>query len=96
MPVRRHIAWGADNPLSDPRLGNLPTLVAGFRAGQVPHGWRGNRVWENRWHDLPPKRYGYYREFCTGTSETSGDLRIVLGQGGEVMCLATTTGIGGK
>jgi guanyl-specific ribonuclease Sa len=41
-------------------------------------------VWENRWLDLPLKPHGYYREFYVGTSAESGDLRIVLGEGGEV------------
>jgi hypothetical protein len=84
MPVRSRITWGADNPFSDARLFNLPSLVADFRDGRLSHGWRGNRVWENRWNDLPFKPDGYYREFYAGTPEESGDLRIVLGQGGEV------------
>lgn len=84
MPVRDRIMWGAGNPFSDPRLVNLPELVRNFRVGRLPLGWRGNKVWENRWLDLPVKPPGYYREFYMGTSEESGDLRIVLGQGGDI------------
>ncbi len=84
MPVRDRISWGVENPFSDPRLSNFPVLVRDFRAGRLPHGWRGNKVWENRWLDLPVKPPDYYREFYVGTSAESGELRIVLGQGGEV------------
>lgn len=84
MPVRDRIMWGAANPFSDPRLANLPALVRDFRAGRLPHGWGGNKPWENRWLDLPVKPGDYYREYYVGTSAESGDLRIVLGHGGEV------------
>jgi len=84
MAIRDRISWGGNNPFSDPRLANLPFLVREMRAGRLPYIWRGNKVWENRWHDLPLKPPGYYREFYVGDSEQSGDLRIVLGQGGEV------------
>jgi hypothetical protein len=84
MPIRDRITWGPHNPLSDTRLINLPILVRDFRVGRLPQGWRGNRVWENRWLDLPIKPHGYYLEFYAGTPAETGDLRIVLGQGGEV------------
>jgi hypothetical protein len=84
MPVRDRITWGVTNPFSDPRLINLPALISDFRAGRLPHHWGGNKLWENRWLDLPMKPHGYYREFYVGTSAESGNLRIVLGQGGEV------------
>ena len=83
MPVRDRITWGRENPFRDPRLANLPALVRDFRAGRQPHRWRGHK-WENRWLDLPPKPPGYYREFYVGTPADAGELRIVLGQGGEV------------
>lgn len=84
MPVRKRIIWGEANPLSDARLKDLPQLVREFRAGRLPKGWRGNRVWENRWGDLPLKSDDYYREYYVGTPEQSGTLRVVLGLGGEV------------
>src|ERR1700722_3758987 len=84
MPVRDRITWGIGNPFSDPRLTNLPHLVRNFRRGTLPPGWKGNKTWENRWNDLPPRVHGYYKEFYVGTSAESGDLRIVLGEGGEV------------
>ena len=52
--------------------------------GKKPHGWAGDKVWVNRWKDLPRKPVGYYREYYVGTSAESGSLRIVLGQRGEV------------
>jgi|SRR5687768_13698571 hypothetical protein len=84
MPVRDRVMWGPTNPFSDSRLINLPELVRDFRRGKLPDGWRGNKTWENRWLDLPPKPGNYYKEFYVGTAADSGGLRIVLGQGGEV------------
>jgi len=84
MPIRDRVLWGAANPFSDPRLLNFPELVRGFRAGRLPFGWKGNKLFENRWGDLPPRPPGYYKEFYVGTSAESGDLRIVLGNGGDV------------
>jgi guanyl-specific ribonuclease Sa len=72
------------NPLSDPRLDNLYSLVRDFRLGRLPFGWRGNRIFENRYGDLPNRAYGYYMEFYLGTSAESGSLRVVLGRGSEV------------
>ena len=84
MPVRDRIVWGQRNPFSDPRLVNLAELVRGFRSGRLPPFWKGNKLWENRWQDLPLKPVDYYHEFYMGTSPESGNLRIVLGDGGEV------------
>lgn len=84
MPIRDRITWGPANPFRDPRFTNLPQLILEFRAGRLPLGWCGNKVWENRWLDLPLKPPGYYREFYLGTSAESGNVRIVLGHGGEV------------
>ena len=84
MPVRDRVIWGNQNPFGDPRLAQLPDLLRGFRAGRLPHEWRGNRPWENRWLDLPVKPFEYYTEFYVGTPNASGDLRIVLGKNGEV------------
>jgi guanyl-specific ribonuclease Sa len=72
------------NPLSDPRLTDLYSLVRDFRLGRLPFGWRGNRIFENRYGDLPNRAYGYYTEFYLGTSAESGSLRVVLGRGSEV------------
>jgi hypothetical protein len=72
------------NPFSDPRLGGLYWLVGDFRRGRLPLGWRGNRVFTNRYGDLPIQPYGYYTEFYMGNSEESGSLRVVLGRGSEV------------
>jgi guanyl-specific ribonuclease Sa len=72
------------NPLGDPRLNNLFLLVRDFRRGQLPFGWRGNRIFENRQGRLPNRAYGYYTEFYLGTSAESGSLRVVLGRGSEV------------
>jgi guanyl-specific ribonuclease Sa len=83
MPVRDRITWGASNPFSDPRLRDLPQLIRNFRAGRLPNRWRA-KPWENRWGDLPQKPAGYYHEFYVGTPQESGDLRIVLGNGGEI------------
>jgi guanyl-specific ribonuclease Sa len=84
MAVRKRIVWGQSNPFGDPRLQYLDVLVRRFRRGDRPHGWKGDKVWENRYQDLPVKPAGYYREYYMGTSATSGDLRVVLGRGGEV------------
>lgn len=84
MPVRDRITWGECSPFADPRLHDLPGLIRNFRAGRVPTGWRGNRVWENRWGDLPLKPPAYYREYYVGTPEDSGSLRVVIGDGGEI------------
>lgn len=84
MPVRDRITWGKNNPFHDRRLVDLLALVCDFRAGKLPTGWKGNKVWENRWLDLPLKPEDYYREFYVGTSAASGELRVVLGEGGEV------------
>lgn len=84
MAIRSPITWGAANPFDDPRLAQLPVLVRDFRAGRLPKDWRGNKVFENRWQDLPLKPHGYYREYYVGSSPESGSLRIVLGNGGEV------------
>lgn len=83
MPVRDRVMWGGSNPFSDPRLAKLPELVRDFRAGRSPNGWRAH-AWENRWLDLPIKPANYYHEFYVGTPAESGNLRIVLGRGGEV------------
>jgi guanyl-specific ribonuclease Sa len=72
------------NPLSDPRLNDLYSLLRDFRLGRLPFGWRGNRIFENRYGDLPSRPYGYYTEFYLGTSAQSGALRVVLGRGSEV------------
>ena len=85
MPVRSRIRWGnRSGPFSDPRLHQFPELVRDFRRGQLPFGWKGNKVWENRWGDLPIRVHGYYREYYVGTSEESGTLRIVLGSDGDI------------
>ena len=85
MPIRSRFVWGfKDIPFSDPRLWEFPALVRDFRAGRLPPGWRGNRVFENWSNDLPPRHYGYYTEFYVGTSAESGSLRVVLGANGEV------------
>jgi ribonuclease len=72
------------NPLGDPHLNNLFWLVRDFRRGRLPLGWRGNKVFENRYGDLPIRPYGYYTEFYRGISTESGSLRVVLGKGSEV------------
>jgi guanyl-specific ribonuclease Sa len=88
MPIKGIIKWGVSqdsrNPLGDPRLRNLDILVGDFRRGRLPFGWGGNRIFENRWADLPIRVYGYYREYYMGTSAETGSLRVVLGQGSEV------------
>ena len=84
MSVRDRVTWGSKNPFSDPRLQNLEALVRDFRSGRLPRDWRGNKIWENRWHDLPVKPERYYKEFYVGTAEASGTLRLVLGRMGEV------------
>jgi hypothetical protein len=82
------IEWGVEtdggSPLSDPRLSDLYSLVSDFRLGRLPLGWRGNRVFENRYGELPNRSYGYYREFYLGFSPESGALHVVLGRDGEV------------
>ena len=82
------IKWAVNtnsrNPLGDPRLIDLYSLVIEFRRGRLPFGWRGNRVFVNRYSDLPVRPYGYYREFYLGNSAESGSLRVVLGNGSEV------------
>ena len=82
------IKWGvkadSGNPLNDSRLSNLYSLVTDFRLGRLPFGWRGNRVFENKYGDLPIRLYGYYKEFYMGISAESGSLRVVLGEGSEV------------
>ena len=72
------------SPLGDPRLSNLFLLLRDFRSGRLPFGWRGNKVFENRYGDLPIRAYGYYTEYYMGTSAESGSLRMVLGRGSEV------------
>lgn len=72
------------NPLSDPRLSNLYSLVREFRLGRLPFGWRGNRTFTNKYGDLPSRASNYYTEFYLGTSAESGSLRVVLGRGSEV------------
>lgn len=88
MPIRGIIKWsvkeGASNPMTDPRLRNLESLVRDFRLGRLPLGWRGNRTFENRYGDLPNRSYGYYKEYYLGNSAESGSLRVVLGIGSEV------------
>ena len=84
MPVRKRIIWGGTNPFSDPRLHNFAELIRDFRAGKLPHRWRGNKVWKNKWGDLPTKPHGHYTEFYVGDSMQSGDLRVVLGKNGEI------------
>lgn len=83
MPVRDRITWGEGNPFADPRLRDLCRLIRDFRSGRLPPRWRGNRVWENRWNDLPLKPHGYYREFYVGTPTESAGLRVVIGTGGR-------------
>ena len=85
MPLRDRILWGADNPFSDPRLSNLdlPTLVREFRQGRTPPGWRAHEF-RNEWFDLPIKPAGYYWEYYLAIPELAGNLRMVLGKGGEV------------
>ena len=82
------IKWGLNtnspNPFGDPRLRNLFRLTGNFRRGQLPVGWRGNRVFQNRYGDLPIRPRGHYTEFYMGTSAESGSLRVVLGRDGEV------------
>jgi len=73
-----------ESPLSDPRLSNLFLPVTDLRNGRLPFGWRGNKVSENRYGDLPIRDCGSYREFYMGTSAESGELRLVLGRGSEV------------
>src|SRR5262245_45145304 len=84
----RTIKWGVNsdsrNPLGDPRLSNLYFLVSEFRLGRLPLGWQGNRIFDNRWGELPSRHHGYYREFYLGNSAESGSLRLVLGNGSEV------------
>jgi len=84
----RTIKWGVNtdsrNPLSDPRLSNLDFLVRDFRLGRLPFGWRGNRIFDNKWGDLPSRHHGYYQEFYLGSSAESGSLRVVLGESSEV------------
>ncbi|MBL8696420.1 MAG: hypothetical protein JNJ88_20150 [Planctomycetes bacterium] len=84
MPIRGQITWGRTNPFRDPRLAHFDDAVVGFMRGKLPQGWKGNRVWENRWGDLPERHYGHYREFYMGDSQMSGDLRVVIGRNGEV------------
>ncbi len=82
------IKWGVktnnSNPLGDSRLNDLYSLVRDFRRGRLPFGWRGNKVFENKYGDLPLRPYAYYTEFYLGTSAESGSLRVVLGKGSEV------------
>ena len=82
------IEWGvktdSNSPLGDPRLSDLYSLVSDLRLGRLPLGWRGNRVFENRYGDLPNRAYGYYKEFYMGHSPESGSLHVVLGRDGEV------------
>lgn len=75
---------GSRNPFGDPRLRNLDRLVPEFRRGRLPISWRGNRVFMNKYGDLPNRGHNYYREFYMGASPESGSLRVVLGRGGEV------------
>jgi hypothetical protein len=65
MPVRDCIVWGSHNPFSDLRLAKFPEIVRNFMAGRLPRNWRGNKIWLNKWRDLPLKPHGYYREFYT-------------------------------
>jgi hypothetical protein len=82
------LEWGvktdSSSPLGDPRLIDLYSLVSDFRLGRLPFGWRGNRVFENRYGDLPNRSHGYYKEFYLGFSPESGSLHVVLGRDGEV------------
>jgi guanyl-specific ribonuclease Sa len=82
--IKWTVKTDSSNPLSDPRLSNLYSLVRDFRLGRLPFGWRGNRTFANRYGDLPNRAYGYYTEFYLGTSAESGSLRVVLGRGSEV------------
>jgi guanyl-specific ribonuclease Sa len=58
-------------------------LVILFRRGQLPTGWRGNKVFRNDEGKLRNRPHNYYREFYVGTSAESGLLRVVLGWNGE-------------
>jgi hypothetical protein len=82
------IEWGVNTDggslLSDSRLNDLYSLVSDFRLGRLPMGWRGNRVFENRYGELPNRSYGYYKEFYLGPSPESGSLHVVLGRDGDV------------
>ena len=71
MPIRDRVVWGRKNPFSDRRLQNFEKLVRDFRMRRKPPHWAGDKAWENRWHDLPAKPPGYYREFYVGTSVES-------------------------
>jgi guanyl-specific ribonuclease Sa len=82
--IKWTVKTDSKNPLSDPRLGNLFYLVRDFRLGRLPFGWRGNKVFENKYNDLPNRSHGYYTEFYMGNSAESGSLRVVLGKGSEV------------
>ncbi len=82
MPIRDRIIWGRNNPFNDPRLAGLDELVRDIRrGGQLPHGVRGGREFENRDGDLPAKPNNYYHE-CDVVRPAPGGrgkLRIVLG-----------------
>jgi guanyl-specific ribonuclease Sa len=82
--IKWAVKTNSSNPLGDPRLNNLYSLVRDFRRGWLPLGWRGNKVFENKYGDLPLRPYGYYKEFYMGTSAESGSLRVVLGDRSEV------------
>ncbi len=87
MPLRQRVIWGEHNPFADPRLFRLDAFVRDIRLfRRLPPGVSGGSVFENRDLDLPPRPYGYYREYDL-TQAGPGDrgkLRLVLGDGGEV------------
>jgi len=43
------------NPLGGRRLSDLYSLGSDFRLDRLPFEWRGNRVFENRYGDLPTR-----------------------------------------
>jgi ribonuclease T1 len=75
------------NPFADPRLASLDGLVRDIRRGRLPPNVTGGSVFRNELKDLPPKEFGYYREYDvepTVKGKDRGKLRIVLSRGGEV------------
>jgi ribonuclease T1 len=78
------------SPLSEVRLSDLPPEAAATvalieRGGPFPYRKDGS-TFGNRERVLPPKRYGYYREFTVPTpgSRDRGARRIIAGGGGEL------------
>ena len=76
--------------IGDVRLADLPPEAAATVAlihqdGPFPYGKDGS-TFGNRERILPPKRYGYYREFTVPTpgSYDRGARRIIAGDAGEL------------